>query len=112
MALADYLAKNYLTADTGSEKKSRKRKRKDGGAQGLIVAEDDATGWEKSRQAANEDDDGPLTGTHHVDTDLHELPRLTCCSDKHQLCRVPQEEVFDLAADRRFSSHERRTSSR
>ena len=62
MTLADYLAKNYLTADAPSEKKSKKRKRKDGNAQGLVVAEDDATGWEHSRNAAHEDDEGPLTG--------------------------------------------------
>lgn len=60
MSLADYLAKNYLTPDSKPERKSKKRKRKDGSASGLIIADDDALGWERSG-ATNADDDGPLT---------------------------------------------------
>lgn len=60
MSLADYLAKNYLTADSKPEKKSKKRKRKDGAASGLIIANDDALGWEGSRKALA-DDEGPTT---------------------------------------------------
>ena len=60
MSLADYLAKNYLTADSKPEKKSRKRKRKDA-PDGLIIADDDALGWSSSK-VTQEDDDGPLTG--------------------------------------------------
>ena len=59
MSLADYLAKNYLTADSKPEKKSKKRKRKDASS-GLVIAEDDATGWE--RNGPQGDEDGPLTG--------------------------------------------------
>ncbi|MCJ1476938.1 Pre-mRNA-splicing factor cwc26 [Lambiella insularis] len=59
MSLADYLAKNYLTADSKPEKKSKKRKRKDT-ADGLIIADDDALGWTSSNVAKDEDD-GPLT---------------------------------------------------
>lgn len=65
MSLADYLAKNYLTADSPkqTEKKSKKRKRKAGTStleSGLIIAEDDITGWEKKHDSGNED--APTTG--------------------------------------------------
>ena len=60
MSLADYLAKNYLTADSKPEKKSKKRKRKEGAASGLVIADDDALGWERIK-SANVDDEGPLT---------------------------------------------------
>ncbi|KAL9097625.1 MAG: hypothetical protein Q9165_000522 [Trypethelium subeluteriae] len=43
MSRADYLAKHYLTADI-SEKKGKKRKRKEASA-GLTIAEDDISGW-------------------------------------------------------------------
>ncbi|MCJ1431150.1 Pre-mRNA-splicing factor cwc26 [Xylographa pallens] len=59
MSLADYLAKNYLTADSKPEKRSKKRKRK-GVSDGLIIADDDTLGW-SSTTAAKEDDDGPVT---------------------------------------------------
>ena len=45
MSLADYLAKNYLTADSRPEKKTKKRKRKDAIQSGLIIADDDEPGW-------------------------------------------------------------------
>ncbi|KAI9836107.1 MAG: hypothetical protein M1819_001723 [Sarea resinae] len=66
MSLADYLAKNYLTADTPQEKKTKKRKRKGTAAptatanntsSGLIIADDDA-GW-GSNPTVNDDEDGP-----------------------------------------------------
>lgn len=64
MSLADYLAKNYLTADSPkqAEKKSKKRKRKAGttSESGLIIAEDDITGWEKKNDSG--DEDAPTTG--------------------------------------------------
>ena len=61
MSLADYLAKNYLTPDSKPEKKSKKRKRKGGATSGLIIADDDASGWDRN-SATNAEDDGPLTG--------------------------------------------------
>src|SRR5205807_2501567 len=67
MSLADYLAKNYLTADPPTEKKSKKRKRKsakvDGG--GLIIADDDISGW-NTNVAEAEDDDAPMIGAHSL----------------------------------------------
>lgn len=64
MSLADYLAKNYLTADSPkqTEKKSKKRKRRAGttSESGLIIAEDDITGWEKKNDSG--DEDAPTTG--------------------------------------------------
>ena len=59
MTLADYLAKNYLTADSKPEKKSKKRKRKDGES-GLIIADDDALGW-NTNDTAGDNEDGPIT---------------------------------------------------
>lgn len=59
MSLADYLAKNYLTADSRTEKRPRKRKRKDTTENGLVIAEDDALGWDHSGPI-NAEDDGPL----------------------------------------------------
>ena len=67
MSLADYLAKNYLTADTKPEKKSKKRKRKDATEQateGLVIADDDALGWDQNASALAAEDDGPLTGKY------------------------------------------------
>lgn len=55
MSLADYLAKNYLTAD--SEKKSKKRKRKEKNS-GLTIDDDDILGWKNN---ADEDaEDAPM----------------------------------------------------
>lgn len=73
MSLADYLAKNYLTADPTAEKKSKKRRRKAGEEAGFVIADDDAPGWgnEESRDG---NDDGPLTGNYGAScllTDLH-----------------------------------------
>jgi pre-mRNA-splicing factor CWC26 len=58
MSLADYLAKNYLTAD--SEKKSKKRKRKNKDAGLVIDDDDDLAGWKKG--AESDDDDAPTIG--------------------------------------------------
>lgn len=59
MSLADYLAKNYLTADSRTERKSKKRKRKDGTENGLVIAEDDALGWDP-HGPTNAEDEGLL----------------------------------------------------
>lgn len=63
MSLADYLAKNYLTADSQPEKKSKKRKRKDG-TFGLVIADDDALGW-NANGSTNADEDAPVTSAYH-----------------------------------------------
>lgn len=60
MSLTGYLAKNYLTADPKPEKKSKKRKRKDASS-GLIIADDDALGWNLNN-SSNADEETPLTG--------------------------------------------------
>ncbi|CAF9925167.1 MAG: Pre-mRNA-splicing factor cwc26 [Alectoria fallacina] len=59
MSLADYLAKNYLTADSKPEKISKKRKQKEFSALGLTIADDDALGWDRDG-TGNTDDDAPL----------------------------------------------------
>lgn len=57
MPLSDYLAKNYLSADT---KPSKKRKRKDAAKnEGLSIAEDGENDWTKSTENGDDDDDGP-----------------------------------------------------
>ncbi|KAA8906303.1 Pre-mRNA-splicing factor of RES complex-domain-containing protein [Sphaerosporella brunnea] len=62
-SLAEYLAKNYLTADTPKKKSTKKRKRKDkdAAASGVIIADDDAAGWENSRGGNNSDDEDAPT---------------------------------------------------
>lgn len=57
MSLSDFLAKQYLNADTKPDKKAKKRKRKDGGnGPGLVIADDSTLGWEHDgRDAADED---------------------------------------------------------
>lgn len=56
MALADYLASKYLSAD----QKPKKRKRKEAAAsEGLTIAEDDANDWTKPKGEGDEDDDAP-----------------------------------------------------
>lgn len=59
MSLADYLANKYLTADSKPETGSKQRKRKAVAASGLIIADDDALGWDRT---GNQDDDAPLEG--------------------------------------------------
>ncbi|KAI9736336.1 MAG: Pre-mRNA-splicing factor cwc26 [Cirrosporium novae-zelandiae] len=74
MSLAAYLAKNYLTADPAPEKKSKKRKRKqhhtgDKEGQGLVITEDDASGWNASTNGgAQEDEDAPMMVTSQTTT--------------------------------------------
>ena len=55
MSLADYLAKNYLTADSYKKSKKRKRKEKNGG---LTIDDDENLGWKD--QADEDDDDAPM----------------------------------------------------
>ena len=59
MPLADYLAQRYLTA-TGPTKK-RKRKNPKDISSGLIIADDDALGWNAQVVEGDEDDGRPLT---------------------------------------------------
>ena len=57
MALADYLAKNYLSADA---KPSKKRKRKDGKkAEGVTIEEDSTNDWTQPKQNEEDDEDAP-----------------------------------------------------
>lgn len=62
MSLADYLAKNYLNADSSTEKKTKKRKRKGTTepSAGLTIADDDALGWNNAA-ATRDDEDAPIT---------------------------------------------------
>ena len=60
MSLADYLAKNYLTADPSlSDKQKKKKRKKDKSTSGITIADDDALGW----------DDADTTKDKHDDTD-------------------------------------------
>ncbi|KXJ95263.1 Pre-mRNA-splicing factor of RES complex-domain-containing protein [Microdochium bolleyi] len=60
--VSSYLAQHYLTADPKPSSGSKKRKRnKNAGQQdtGLIIADDDATGWGNPSRG-DDDDDGPI----------------------------------------------------
>lgn len=65
-SLADYLAKNYLTADPPKKPTKKKRKRKGATADdssktpGLIIADDDAAGWDIPNANPSDDDDIPV----------------------------------------------------
>ncbi|KAM0797233.1 Pre-mRNA-splicing factor of RES complex-domain-containing protein [Usnea florida] len=59
MSLADYLSKNYLTADSKPVGKSKKRKRKDDVASGLTIADEYTLGWDREG-TGKADDDAPL----------------------------------------------------
>lgn len=86
MSLADYLAKKYLTADPKPEKKSKKRKRKDASV-GLVIADDDALGWNPNNPF-NADEDTPLTGQHTRPSNLSKYLANNPNSGRPQL-RVP-----------------------
>ncbi|RPB23475.1 hypothetical protein L211DRAFT_825323 [Terfezia boudieri ATCC MYA-4762] len=60
MSLADYLAKNYLTADpTHSDKKKKKKRKKDSSvSSGIIIADDDALGWDTTTTTISKDKNG------------------------------------------------------
>ncbi|PIG83033.1 pre-mRNA-splicing factor cwc26 [Aspergillus arachidicola] len=66
-SLADYLAKNYLTADPATERPKKKRKKTkevDTAVQGLIIADDDPPDLKSSAaNFANDDEDGPSVVT-------------------------------------------------
>ena len=90
--LADYLAKNYLTADPAPESKrksgnGKKRKRKGAGiddytataggvinaTSGLIIADDDALDWGNAAgKAIDGDEDGLLDGINFSSHLQHE----------------------------------------
>lgn len=72
MSLADYLAKNYLTADPKPEKKSKKRKRK-AQADGSLVIDDDAPLDLNTKGSHEHEDDGPVTGMYSSRTSLHSM---------------------------------------
>ncbi|KAK4620452.1 Pre-mRNA-splicing factor cwc26 [Fulvia fulva] len=55
MTLADYLAQNYLSADTTT--KSKKRKRKDKTASEGLVIDDEDDSWKQPAKPKGEDDD-------------------------------------------------------
>lgn len=59
MTLSDYLAKNYLSAESTSKKRKRKHK-----SEGLMFAEDGTDDWTKTTEVEDEQDDAPtIAGT-------------------------------------------------
>jgi pre-mRNA-splicing factor CWC26 len=68
MSLADYLAKNYLTADSPADKKSKKRKRKtaESTTDGLVIA--DESEWASSAGANNSSDNPLLPASNSAKT--------------------------------------------
>ncbi|RPA72096.1 hypothetical protein BJ508DRAFT_419650 [Ascobolus immersus RN42] len=63
MSLASYLAKNYLNADPAPEQKKKKRKTKHKKDDNVLIADDDALGWEPSKPdvASDSDEDRVVT---------------------------------------------------
>lgn len=59
MSLTGYLVENYLTADSKPEKKSKKRKRREGLT--IVDDENDTSAW-KRHSTTHADEDGPVTG--------------------------------------------------
>ena len=108
MSLADYLAKNYLTADSKSEKKSKKRKRKEI-PQGITIADDDISSW-KTAGACKEDEERPITGMqttflfsrcYHLAKRSRKLIRSVLFNSLLPLRRIPQIQVQQLAVAHR-----------
>ncbi|GAP91963.1 putative cell cycle control protein [Rosellinia necatrix] len=63
--LSNYLATRYLTADPKPSKK-RKRKPAKNGDEGLIIADDDETGWSRTARGRDDDNDEAATGNATV----------------------------------------------
>ena len=65
MSLSNYLASKYLNAEPSSSSTSKKRKRKDKASTsaGLIIADDDALGWNTTTHLDEEANSGPQTVT-------------------------------------------------
>ena len=71
MSLAEYLAKNYLTADPGTEERPKKKRKRtttkkenkskvnNEESGGLIIADDDAPDFQKRDMDDNDDEDNP-----------------------------------------------------
>lgn len=87
MSLADYLAKNYLSADK-PDKKSKKRKRKgtdlNTATTGLTIADDDLTGFGNSNTNGNasDDDDPTISGYIPVTTKTTTWKRIGVAAPK------------------------------
>ncbi|KAF3022026.1 hypothetical protein E8E14_012476 [Neopestalotiopsis sp. 37M] len=58
--LSSYLAKHYLSADP---KPAKKRKRNKDASAGLLITEDDETGWSRSANTNDDDDDLNVSAT-------------------------------------------------
>ena len=72
-SLADYLAKNYLTADPAPERPKKKRKKAkqstEDASTGLIIADDDPPDLRSTNIGIDEDEEGPamVTGTRSAE---------------------------------------------
>lgn len=92
MSLSDYLAKNYLTADSDKKSKKRKRKHKDGG---LKIDDDDISGWNNG--ADDDDDDGPTIGTDFSPED--KIRDTDCCQASMTLSSKKSKKKSKSAED-------------
>ena len=91
MSLAEYLAKNYLTADPQPKKKSKRQKwGKDASSSGLVVQDDDISGWNDN--AANDEEDGPVIASDKS-TEFRKAKR-----SQWQAVGVPTSSATDQAA--------------
>lgn len=60
MSLADYLAKNYLNADPQLSKPKKRKRKGPIASDTVVIADDDALGWEGTKTKDDDDDDGPV----------------------------------------------------
>ncbi|CAO2658260.1 Nn.00g059830.m01.CDS01 [Neocucurbitaria sp. VM-36] len=94
MSLADYLAKNYLTADSEKKSKKRKRKHKDGG---LTIDDDDNFGWKE--KADEGDEDAPMIVGGGVLKKTKKKPKSTTAATWTAVGVAAPSHAEQLAAD-------------
>ncbi|KAI1441080.1 Pre-mRNA-splicing factor of RES complex-domain-containing protein [Annulohypoxylon stygium] len=65
--LSNYLATRYLVADPKPSKKLKRKRKQDPSSAGLVIADDDESGWTCASQNANEDEDSAVVAGTSVD---------------------------------------------
>lgn len=112
MTLADYLAKNYLSADS---KPSKKRKRKDAAkSEGLTIADDDVNSWTNTKPNTGDEDDedaptivgGALAGGLNKPTKKSKWVRVGAAAPKDSEQAAADAILADAQAESRARAQE------